>query len=52
MTNEFSSRECGNCRVWRQVKDGIVEKCPNCGDEEYEIVELDEDQAQFFKEGG
>lgn len=30
------STECGNCGVFREVgEDGLVETCPNCGDDEY-----------------
>lgn len=29
------SEKCGNCGIWRVVHDGVVEKCPNCGDDEY-----------------
>ena len=32
------SEQCGNCGVYREIKDGIVEKCPNCGDDEWEFV--------------
>ena len=33
------SEKCGNCGIYREVKDGIVEQCPNCGDDEYELGE-------------
>jgi hypothetical protein len=34
---ESEPRKCGNCSTWRQVHDGIVEMCPYCGDDEYEV---------------
>lgn len=30
------SEKCGNCGTYRMCHDGIIEKCPNCGDDEYE----------------
>lgn len=36
--NTESSFKCGNCGTYRMVRDNyIVEKCPYCGDDEYEI---------------
>lgn len=33
----YGSIKCGNCGVYREVLDSfMVEKCPNCGDDEYE----------------
>lgn len=29
---------CGNCGVPRFIHHGIVETCPNCGDDEYDAV--------------
>lgn len=29
--------ECGNCGVPRFEHDGILEKCPNCGDDEIDL---------------
>ncbi len=34
--------QCGNCGVFRTVKEWIVEKCPNCGDDEYDSTEKPE----------
>jgi predicted nucleic acid-binding Zn-ribbon protein len=39
---------CGNCGVFREIKDGMVEKCPNCGDDEFEMRWED---AEEYKEG-
>lgn len=42
-------QECGNCGAWRILKpDGpfgfrIIEECPECGDEEFDIYEAEED---------
>lgn len=33
------SQKCHNCGTFRESKDYIVEKCPNCGDEEYDYLE-------------
>jgi predicted RNA-binding Zn-ribbon protein involved in translation (DUF1610 family) len=36
MSTVTDSEKCGNCGVYRMVNDdGMVEHCPNCGDEEY-----------------
>ena len=29
--------QCGNCGTYRAVRNGIIEKCPNCGDDEIEL---------------
>lgn len=32
------SVKCGNCGTYRMIQDSsMVEKCPNCGDDEYEF---------------
>ena len=37
---QAGSIECGNCDVFRKVNGaGEVEKCPNCGDDEYSLVD-------------
>lgn len=33
-----SNEQCGNCDAWRTVRNGVIEKCRNCGDEEIELV--------------
>jgi len=33
---------CGNCGVPRFVHGGILEACPNCGDDETELLLIDE----------
>lgn len=38
-TGEVEPQKCGNCGIWRQVTDYMVEKCPFCGDDEYSLVE-------------
>lgn len=35
-------QRCGNCGTWREVNNFIVERCPFCGDDEYSLVESDE----------
>ena len=35
------SIKCGNCGVYRMVSMGVVEKCLNCEDDEYDINEID-----------
>jgi hypothetical protein len=34
--SEKQGVECGNCGVHREIYYGMVEKCPNCKDDEYE----------------
>ena len=35
---------CGNCKTWRRLCDDyFIEKCPQCGDEEIYIFELETD---------
>jgi len=29
--------QCGNCETYRAVVNGVIEKCPNCGDDEIEL---------------
>ena len=37
------SVKCGNCGTFRTVgQDFIVEKCSNCGDDEYDLLETQE----------
>jgi len=33
------SSPCGNCGVYRMITKGIMEKCPNCGDDETDLNE-------------
>ena len=36
------SVECGNCGIYRVVDDQwYVEECPNCGDDEWNIIEAE-----------
>ena len=39
--SEKTMYECGNCGVPRFVHDGILEKCPNCGDDETDLSLID-----------
>lgn len=36
---ENNGENCGNCGQWRLLSNPIVERCPNCGDDEYNINE-------------
>ncbi|RPJ28032.1 MAG: hypothetical protein EHM33_06000 [Chloroflexi bacterium] len=37
--DESSNMElCGNCGVPRFIHDGTLEKCPNCGDDEWDLA--------------
>jgi len=29
---------CGNCGTFRTVRNGVIEKCRNCGDDDIELV--------------
>ena len=34
---------CGNCGQWRRlIDDYFLEKCPNCGDEEVYVFDVEE----------
>ena len=36
--------ECGNCSVWRRISEnGMVEDCCFCMDEEFDLLDLDEE---------
>ena len=41
-TDKVEPQQCGNCGTWRQVHDWEVEQCPLCGDEAYNLAELEE----------
>ena len=34
------SVKCGNCGAYREISMGLVEKCPNCDDDEYDECPL------------
>lgn len=36
-TCKINPQRCGNCGVYREVHELIVEKCPNCNDDEYDL---------------
>lgn len=36
-TIEIMPQPCGNCGTYREVHEFIVGKCPNCGDDEYDL---------------
>jgi len=38
-SDEVEPQKCGNCGTYRTVTDYMVEKCPNCGDNEYSLIE-------------
>ncbi|MDD5510488.1 MAG: hypothetical protein PHI12_06755 [Dehalococcoidales bacterium] len=38
-TNEIKPQRCGNCGVYREVCELMVKKCPNCGDDEYDLYQ-------------
>lgn len=38
-TAEINPQRCKNCDTYREVTHCIVEKCPNCGDEEYDLYQ-------------
>lgn len=42
LDREQSMYECGNCGVPRFVHNGILEACPNCGDDETELSLYDD----------
>jgi Zn finger protein HypA/HybF involved in hydrogenase expression len=41
-SDEVQPQKCGNCGTWRQVSDYVVEKCPLCGDDEYNLADKDD----------
>lgn len=33
-----NTEKCGNCGVFRDINDdGVVERCPQCGDDDYPV---------------
>lgn len=50
MDDELDPTQCGNCGEFRTVDDqGYVEECRNCGDDEWNIHEI-QDQFEIIEE--